>query len=50
MEIKEIEISRIKGSPCRMRLERDYERDELLASIKECGVMEPIKVKKVKDG
>jgi ParB family transcriptional regulator, chromosome partitioning protein len=50
MEVREIEISRIGGSLCRMRLERDYERDELLASIRECGVMEPIKVKKVGDG
>ncbi len=50
MEIREIEISRIGGSLCRMRLEKDYERDELLASIRECGVMEPIKVKKVGDG
>lgn len=50
MEVKEIEISKIIGSLCKMRLERDYEREELLASIKECGVMEPIKVKKVNGG
>ena len=28
-----------------MRLEKDYEREEMLTSIKECGVMDPIKVK-----
>ena len=50
MEVREIKISEILGSLCRMRLERDYEREELLASIKECGVMDPIKVKKVKGG
>ena len=50
MEVREIKISEIKGSLCRMRLEKDYEREELLASIKECGVMESIKVKKVKGG
>lgn len=50
MEVKEIPISKIVGSLCRIRLKKDYEREELLASIEECGVMEPIKVKKVKGG
>jgi len=50
MEVKEIPIAKITGSLCRMRLEKDYEREELLASIRERGVMEPIKVKKVKGG
>lgn len=50
MEIKEIRISAIVGSLCRMRLEYDYEKEELLASIREYGVFNPIKVKKVKGG
>ena len=50
MEIKEVLLSEIKGSLCRMRLEKDYEQEEMLASIGECGVMNPVKLKKVKDG
>ncbi len=33
-----------------MRLEKDYEAEEMLASIEERGVMDPIKAKKVGDG
>ncbi len=50
MEVKEIAISQIKGSLCKMRLEKDYEKEEMVESIGECGVMNPVKVKKVKDG
>ena len=50
MEIREIPIEKIVGSLCRMRLEFDYEKDELLASIRKYGVMNPIKVKAVKSG
>lgn len=50
MEVREIQINKILGSLCRMRLERDYEKEEMLTSIAKCGVMNPIKVKKVKDG
>ncbi len=50
MEIKSIPISEITGSLCKMRLEKDYEAEEMLASIEERGVMDPIKVKKVADG
>ena len=50
MEVKEIPISRIIGSLCRMRLEYDYEHEELLASIRRSGVQVPIRVKKVKGG
>jgi len=50
MEIKKIPISKIAGSLCKMRLEKDYEAEEMLASIDDRGVMDPIKVKKVADG
>ncbi len=50
MEIKEIGISKITGSLCKMRLEKDYEAEEMLASVEDRGVMDPLKVKKVKDG
>ena len=50
MEIRDIPIDKIVGSLCRMRLEFDYEKDELLASIRKYGVMNPIKVKAVKSG
>jgi hypothetical protein len=33
-----------------MRLEHDYEHEELLASIRKSGVQIPIRVKKVKGG
>ncbi|MDP8214831.1 MAG: ParB N-terminal domain-containing protein [Candidatus Euphemobacter frigidus] len=49
-EVREIKISEIVGSLCRMRLEKDYEKEELMASIKRRGVMNPIKVKKTKKG
>ena len=48
MEVKEIPISMIIRSLCRMRLEYDYEYEELLASIRKSGVQVPIRVKKVK--
>ncbi len=50
MAIKKIPISEIIGSLCRTRLEYDYEREELLTSIKKSGVQNPVKVKKVKGG
>ncbi|MDP8236802.1 MAG: ParB/RepB/Spo0J family partition protein [Candidatus Erginobacter occultus] len=50
MEIKAIPISKITGSLCKMRLEKDYEAEEMLASIADRGVMDPIKVKKAGDG
>ena len=50
MEVKEIPIAKITGSLCRMRLEKDYEHEELLASIRKSGVQVPIRVKKVKGG
>jgi len=49
-EVREIKISEIVGSLCRMRLEKDYEKEELMASIKRRGVMNPIKIKKTKKG
>lgn len=50
VEVREILISKIIGSLCRMRLEYDYEQEELGMSIRECGVLNPIKVKPVKGG
>jgi ParB family chromosome partitioning protein len=50
VEVREILISKIIGSVCRMRLEYDYEQEELGESIRECGVLNPIKVKPVKGG
>ncbi|MFH1037481.1 MAG: ParB/RepB/Spo0J family partition protein [PVC group bacterium] len=49
-EGREILVSDIVGSLCRMRLEEDYEREEMLASIKKHGVMNPVKVKKAQKG
>ncbi len=43
MEVKEIQVSKILGTLCRMRLEYDYEKDELLESIREYGVLNPIR-------
>jgi ParB family transcriptional regulator, chromosome partitioning protein len=50
IEVKEIQISEIVGSLCKMRLEEDYEKEELMASIAKYGVMNPIKVKRGKNG
>ena len=50
MEVSEIPVDKITGSLCRMRLEFDYEKEELLISIKDSGVLDPIKVKKAKGG
>jgi len=50
IEVKKIRISEILGSLCKMRLEEDYEKEELMASIARWGVTNPIKVKKVKNG
>jgi len=50
MEIKRIQISKIIGSLCKMRLEKDYEAEELLESISDRGVMNPVKVMPVKNG
>ncbi len=50
VEVKEIAIEKIIGSLCRMRLEYDYEQEELGMSIRGCGVLNPIKVKPVKGG
>ena len=50
MEIKSIAISKIIGSLCKMRLERDYEASALLESISDRGVMNPVKVMPVKNG
>lgn len=50
MEIKRIQISKIIGSLCKMRLEKDYEAEELLESISERGVLNPVKVVPVKGG
>jgi len=50
MEIKKIQISKIIGSLCKMRLEKDYEADEMKASISDRGVMIPVKLKPVKGG
>ena len=49
MEIKRIQISKIIGSLCKMRLEKDYEAKELLESISDRGVMNPVKVMPVKN-
>ncbi len=49
-EGREILVSDIVGSLCRMRLEEDYEREEMLVSVKKHGVMNPVKVKKAKKG
>ena len=48
--VMEVPISKIKGSLCKMRLEKDYEAEELRGSIEEQGVMNPVKLKKIKDG
>ena len=50
MEMKRIQISKIIGSLCKMRLEKDYEAEELLESISDRGVMIPVKLKPVKGG
>lgn len=50
VEVRKIAISEIIGSLCRMRLEYDYEAEELGISIRECGVLNPIKVKPVQGG
>jgi len=50
MEIKRIAISKIIGSLCKMRLEKDYEAEALLESISDRGVMNPVKVMPVKNG
>jgi ParB family transcriptional regulator, chromosome partitioning protein len=50
IEVKEIQISEIVGSLCKMRLEEDYEKEEMMASIAKHGVMNPIKVKRTKNG
>lgn len=50
MEIKKIQISKIIGSLCKMRLEKDYEADEMKESISDRGVMIPVKLKPVKGG
>jgi len=49
MEIKRIQISKIIGNLCKMRLEKDYEAEELLESISDRGVMNPVKVMPVKN-
>ncbi len=48
--VMEVPISKIKGSLCKMRLEKDYEREELLASIAKHGVTNPIKINCPVDG
>jgi len=50
IEVREIQISEILGSLCKMRLEEDYEKEEMMVSIAKHGVMNPIKVKKTKKG
>lgn len=50
MEIKRIPISKITGSLCKMRLENDYEAEELKESIDNQGVMNPVKLKQLNKG
>ena len=50
IEVREIQLLEIVGSLCKMRLEEDYEKEELMASIAKHGVMNPIKVKRTKKG
>lgn len=50
MKIQRIQISKIIGSLCKMRLEKDYEADEMRESIEDRGVMIPIKLKPVEGG
>lgn len=50
IKVNEIQISEIVGSLCKMRLEEDYEKEELMASIAKHGVINPIKVKRTKKG
>ena len=50
MKIQRIQISKIIGSLCKMRLEKDYEAEELLESVSDRGVMNPVKLKPVKNG
>ena len=39
IEVREIQIPEIVGSLCKMRLEEDYEKEEMMASIAKHGVM-----------
>lgn len=50
IEVREIKISEIVGSLCKMRLEEDYEKEEMMVSIAKHGVINPIKVKSKKKG
>ncbi|MEA1928648.1 MAG: ParB/RepB/Spo0J family partition protein [Candidatus Auribacterota bacterium] len=50
MEIKRIRVSKIISSLCKMRLEKDYEEEEMRESISDRGVMNPVKLKPVEGG